>query len=179
MRIQPILEKSQLTLAHHDIYNAIALSRGGMSELFGLLLHDPKLADRVAQLGGQIRFNSSLSADVQEIVILTVAAELPGSYFWEFHHPLAQAAGVPEELIETIKKKDDAFGDNGQLISYARAVLTCKRPAPDIFDALVNRFGVPGVVTLTSTISYYVMLISFLSTFGMSGPVVTSIDGGS
>ena len=65
-----------------------------MSELFRLLLHDPKLADRIAQLGSQIRFNSLLSADVQEILILTVAAELPGSYFLQFHHPLAQAAGV-------------------------------------------------------------------------------------
>lgn len=177
MRVQPILKKSQLAPAYHDIYNAIALSRGGMSELFGLLLHDPKLADRVAELGSQIRFNSPLSADVQEIVILTVAAELPGSYFWRFHRPLAQAAGVPEELIDAIKNKDDVPGENGQLISYARAVLACKRPAPEIFDVVLNRFGIPGIVTLTSTVSYYVMLISVLATFGMSGPLATPIDG--
>jgi 4-carboxymuconolactone decarboxylase len=168
MSIQPILDKSQLAPADHGIYNEIASSRGGMSELFGLLLHEPKLADRIAQLGSLIRFSSPLSADVQEILILTVAAELPGSYFWQFHRPLAQAAGVPEELIEAIKNRDDIPGDTGQLISYARDVLACKSPAPEIFDAILKRFGVRGIVTVTSTVSYYVMLISIMATFGMS-----------
>jgi 4-carboxymuconolactone decarboxylase len=168
MSIRPILDKSQLAPADHDIYNEIALSRGGMSELFGLLLHDPQMADRVAQLGSQIRFSSPLSADVQEILILTVAAELPGSYFWQFHRPLAQTAGVPEDLIEAIKNRVEIQGDSGQLVSYARAVLACKCPAPEIFDAILERFGVPGIVTVTSTVSYYVMLISIMTTFGMS-----------
>jgi 4-carboxymuconolactone decarboxylase len=177
MRIQPILDKSELTSTHHGIYNEIALSRGGVSELFGLLLHDPKVADRIAQLGSQIRFGSPLSADVQEVLILTVAAELPGSYFWQFHHPLAKAAGVTDELIEAIKNKDDAPGDSGQLIEYARAVLACKQPAPEIFDAVLNRFGVPGIVTVTSTVSYYVMLISIMAAFGMSEPLTPVGDG--
>jgi len=171
MSIQPILDKSQLAPAHHGIYNEIASSRGGMSELFGLLLHDPKLADRIAQLGSLIRFGSPLSADVQEILILTVAAELPGSYFWKFHLPLAQAAGVSEKLIKAIRDKDDVSGENGQLIKYARAVLTCKCPPPEIFDLILNRFGPPGIVTVTSTVSYYMMLISIMTAFGMSEPL--------
>ena len=71
-------------------------------------------------------------------------------------------------MIEAIKDRDDVPGDNGQLIKYARAVLACKCPAPEIFDAVLNRFGVPGLVTVTSTVSYYVMLISIMVAFGMS-----------
>lgn len=179
IQLRPILDKGGLAPEYHAIYDSISSSRGGVSELFGLLLHDPKLADCIAQLGHQIRFDSPLSADVKEVVILTVAAELPGSYFWNFHAPLARRAGVSDGLMRAIKSKDDVPGDDGRLLDYIRSVIACRTPKPDVGDALLKRFGASGIVALTSTISYYVMLISFMAAFGLSirVPETGTIDG--
>lgn len=175
-QVSPIQDRGQLAPEHQRIYDEISASRGGMSELFGLLLHDPKLADRIAQLGHQIRFESSLSDEVKEIAILTVAAELPGSYFWNFHVPLARAAGVSDNLIRAIKSKSEVQGADGQLLAYVRNVIACRAQSPVLVKALLVRFGPLGIVALTSTVGYYEMLIAIMTAFELTGPVLNS-DG--
>ncbi len=169
--VEPILEKSQLAPEHHGVYESIASSRGGIPEMFGVLLHDPAVADRIARLGEQIRFDSQLPASVKEIVILTVAAQMPGSYFWKFHLPLARDSGVSEELIGFIEGGSAATGDDGKILAYVRDVVACRPPAPDIVKALIARFGASGLVSLTSTAAYYVMLISFTAALGLSAGI--------
>jgi 4-carboxymuconolactone decarboxylase len=134
------------------------------------LLHEPRLAESVAQLGSNVRFHSALPADVRETVILAVAAELNGEYFWETHAPLGKAAGLSDEIVQAIRSRKDLDGPAGCLVSYARAVLSSRAADRRIFDALLRRFEPSGMVALTVTIGYYGMLCSLLSAFEVSAP---------
>jgi 4-carboxymuconolactone decarboxylase len=172
-RIPLIEDKSQLAQEHHGIFDAIAASRGFVGGPFPLLLHDPVLAQRVAELGHHIRFESPISEIEQKLVILVVAAELHCRYLSGYQTPLARKLGVSDALIAAIENKtepsssdDHAFSDHARaLIAYSRLVVRGQDAGPDLFAAMESRYGTRGHLMLTATIGYYTMLGQMMNAF--------------
>lgn len=164
-RVTLINSRAQLAPEHHDIYDSISSTRGFVAGPFALLLHEPELAARIAHLGSHIRFESTLAARDREIVILVVASEMKCEYEWHFHAPVAVRAGVPNDAIAAIRNGEELQDGDGQLGRYVRDLVRSHQTDPGRFDILLSRFGVPGLVTLTATIGYYVMLACLLNAF--------------
>src|SRR5437763_15537919 len=93
-RIATIDKKEELAPEFHNIYDAIAQSRGVVGGPFLALLHSPELAWRTAQLGSYVRFESSLDHKVIELPALAAPRELDCKHGWAAHVNHAQEAGI-------------------------------------------------------------------------------------
>jgi 4-carboxymuconolactone decarboxylase len=164
-RVPLIEEKSQLAQEHQEIYDAIAASRGFVGGPFPLLLHDPILAQRVADLGAHIRFESPISEVEQKLIILVVAAEINCRYLSGYQTPLARQLGVSNDVIAAIENKNELAGPEAKLIAYSRRVVRGQDAGPDLFAAMQTRFGTRGHLMLTATIGYYTMLGQMMNAF--------------
>ena len=69
----PNLDKDQLKPEDLKFYDVIADSRGGVRGPYGVLLHSPDLAARVAHTGSYVRYNLELLEALRETIIIATA----------------------------------------------------------------------------------------------------------
>src|SRR5437899_2031484 len=98
---------------------------------FNVYLRSPVLAERLRQLGEQIRFKSSLPERLKEFAILVTARHWTAQYEWYAHHRLALKAGlspaVADELAQGRRPRGHAGGRNHHLQFLARAAQPARR----------------------------------------------------
>ena len=167
-RIPLIARADEMAPAHREVWARIAKSRGSVVGPFAALLHSPVLADRTAELGAYIRFDSQLSAMDRELVILSVARVLDCHFEWAYHVREARKAGVSAEAIAAIRGRRAPAGlseDEAAIVRYVSELLVAHRTDDRTVAALRARLGVQGVVELTATIGYYAMLACTLNAF--------------
>jgi 4-carboxymuconolactone decarboxylase len=167
-RIPLITRADEIAPAHRDVWMRIAKSRGSVVGPFAALLHSPVLADRTAELGAYIRFDSALSAMDRELVILSVARVLDCHFEWAYHVREARKAGLSAQTIAAIRTRRAPAGladDEAEIVRYVSELLVTHRPDDKTVAALRARLGVQGVVELTATIGYYAMLACTLNAF--------------
>jgi 4-carboxymuconolactone decarboxylase len=167
-RIPLIARADEVPPAHRDVWARIAKSRGSVVGPFAALLHSPVLADRTAELGAYIRFDSTLSPIDRELVILSVARIFDCRFEWAYHVREARKAGVRAETIAAIRERRAPAGlgeDEAAIVGYVSQLLVGHRTDEATIAALRARLGVQGVVELTATIGYYAMLACTLNAF--------------
>lgn len=167
-RIATIDKREDLAEEHQSVYDGIAQSRGAVGGPFLALLHSPELAKRTAHLGGYLRFESNLDAKVVELAALVSARELECKHEWAAHVTHAQKAGIPMETIRAVHQSrgTEHFSyEDAQIVSFVRETLRSHRASETTFQALYGRLGERGLVELTATIGYYVMLACTLNVF--------------
>ena len=91
----PDLKREELDADSQAVWDRVAGSRGSVRGPFAILMHNPPLADRVAELGAQLRFRSSLTGAEKELAILTAGREVEAQYEWVAHEPLGTEGGHP------------------------------------------------------------------------------------
>jgi 4-carboxymuconolactone decarboxylase len=161
-----VTRPEDLPAAHREVWGRIAQSRGRVVGPFAALLHSPVLAARTAELGAFVRFESTLPADVREVVILSVARGLDCRFEWAYHVPEARKAGVPAETIAAIRaRRPPPDGDAAVVTRYVSQLLVAHRAEDATVAALRERLGLEGVVELTATVGYYAMLACTLNAF--------------
>ena len=72
----PDINRDALTPDDQAVWDRIAAIRTGVRGPFGVLMHVPALADRVAALEDYFRFNAALPAVDRELVIIATAREM-------------------------------------------------------------------------------------------------------
>lgn len=167
-RLPFITEKDQLTEDQHEHYDRIAESRGRVRGPFGVLLNSPPIAGRIGHLGTYVRFESELSGDERELIILATAREFDCSFEWVAHEPLARDAGVDDAVIEAVLNDDptdelpepDSF-----IVEYVRTILRENVVPTPLFERAKDYFGTRGITDATSTIGYYSMLAVVVNAF--------------
>lgn len=167
-RIPLIAHADEVPIAHREVWTRIAKSRGSVVGPFAALLHSPVLADRTAELGAYIRFDSALSAVDRELVILSVARVFDCRFEWAYHVREARKAGVRAEAIAAIRERRAPAGlteAEAPVVAYVSQLLVDHRTDDATVAALRARLGVQGVVELTATVGYYAMLACTLNAF--------------
>ena len=135
---------------------------------YGILIHSPDLACRVADAGEYIRFGSRLPKWTTELATLTACRMLDAEYPWTVHQPGARAAGVSEQAIAAVRdgsSTDGLAADEKLVIDYVRTIMRDHRIPSEMFAAMRERFGVQGVVDLASTVGLYGLLACVVNTF--------------
>lgn len=170
MRIQPVTDRGPLDATGQQAWDAVAERRGGrVGGPFGVLMHSPAAAERVARVGDHVRFDLDLPPAERELAIISVAREFDVEVEWSGHTRIAIEAGLPEATVDVVASRGDVSGltpNEGQIINYVREILGPKRRVSEAtFKALQSRLGDRTMVDLSVLVGYYSMLACSLNTF--------------
>ena len=141
--------------------------RGGIRGPFNALLRNPKLADRVRQLGDSIRFENSLAAADREFVILMTARFWTARYEWYAHGKIALELGVPQATIDAIgerRKPDNMTGNQPLLWQFCHEMLEVKDVSDATYAQAIERFGEKTVLDVMGTSAYFGFVSVILNT---------------
>ncbi len=174
-RLPNLTDRSQVPEHLREAYDRVAaLRQGAVSGPYGVLLHSPELAERVAALGEYVRWNAALSPRLTETAILAAAREWDADLMWGSHVRLGREAGVPDATIEVIGSRGALAAleeDEATVVRYVRALLGGGHRVPeDVFQDAVRRFGEQGVVDLTGLVGYYGVVAAALNAFEVEPP---------
>src|SRR5262247_4661445 len=152
-RVAPITGKSDVPAEYHHVVDGVLQVFGQARGPFSVLLHSPKLAERVLNLGNFFRANESVVAPKdRSLAILVAAREREGAYVWAAQVAAARRAGVREEAIDLIRSKGDPAklpAEERDIVAYAQQLVQKNRIDQAAFEALQNRHNVQWLVELT------------------------------
>ncbi len=172
-RITPITAKSDLPAEHHAVADAIVKVFGHIRGPFSMLLHSPKLAERILGLVTFFRDESIVEAKLRSVAILTAAREREAEYVWAAQVAQARRNGVREEVIDLIRAKGDPgklAADEREIVTYTRQLMRTNRVDQATFDALKNRYGVQWLVELTAVMGYFALVSGIANAFEVAAP---------
>jgi 4-carboxymuconolactone decarboxylase len=156
----------------------------GLRGPVGMWMHSPALARAVFDVRQRVRYGTTKDQRLTELVILSTAREISNQYEWSAHEPLAQAAGLEQEIIELIKyRRDidaspaiDGFGETEQtLVQFTRELVSEDKVRSPTFSKAIELFGNEGVVDIVGLIGYYNFVAMTLKAFDVQRPVGTEL----
>jgi 4-carboxymuconolactone decarboxylase len=167
-RVRLIQDRQGLSREQLETFDWVVESRGSMIRPFEVLLHAPGVARPAAELGAQIRYESSLSDHDRELVIITAAVVHGCAFEWDSHHPLALAAGVREEVVSHLRDSADVELTEVEelLIGFVRELCALSTVSDARFAQAVDHLGERGTVELCATVGYYTFLAFVMGAAG-------------
>jgi 4-carboxymuconolactone decarboxylase len=172
-RVAPITGKSDVPTEHHAVVDAVVGVFGGVRGPFSMLLHSPKLAERILPLVTFFRDQSVVEGKLRSIAILTAVREREAAYVWAAQVAAARRNGVSEEVIDLIRAKADPGklpAEEREIVTYIRQLMRTNRSDQAVFDALKNRHGVQWLVELTAAANYFALLSGVVNAFEVAAP---------
>ncbi len=172
-RVAPITGKSDVSAEYHAVVDGVVKVFGQVRGPFSMLLHSPKLAERMLDLGNFFRNESIVEGKDRSLAILVAARERQGAYVWAAQVNAARRAGLREEAIDLIRAKADPAkfpAGEREIVAYAEQLLRTNRVDQATFDTLKDRNGVPWLVELTVAACYYGLLSGVVSAFEVAAP---------
>ncbi|NQW24078.1 MAG: carboxymuconolactone decarboxylase family protein [SAR202 cluster bacterium] len=159
--------RDQLKPEDYEYFDSIVGTRGSIRGPYGVLLHSPKLAARVADTGAFVRYEFGIPEALKETVIITTAKEMQSQYEFSAHARLARAAGVSDETIKAIATGTAPAGLSGDellLVGYVKELLQKHKVSDATYKALVERFGEQDTLHLAVLVGHYMLVAQVLAT---------------
>ena len=156
----------------------------GLRGPVGMWMHSPSLASAVFDVRQRVRYGTPKDQRLTELIILSTAREIDNQYEWSAHEPLAQTAGLEQEIIEVIKHRRDLTslpeipGLNQVeriLIQFTRELVSEDKVSSDTFRTAINLFGNEGLVDIVGLVGYYNFVAMTLKAFDVQRPVGTEL----
>jgi 4-carboxymuconolactone decarboxylase len=172
-RIAPITGKADVAEEHHPVVDRVLQRFGRVQGPFSMLLHSPRLADRLLAVGNYFNTDSVVEPKDRSLAILVAAREREGAYVWAAQVGAARRAGVREEAIALIGAKGDPAQlppAEGEIVRYAQQLVQTNRIDQAAFDALNAKHDKQWMVELTAAINYYGFLSGLVSAFDVAVP---------
>ena len=172
-RVAPIIGKSDVPAAHHAVVDAVVNVFGNVRGPFSMLLHSPKLAERVLPLVTFFRDETIVEPTLRSVAILTAVREREAAYVWAAQVGAARRNGVREEVIDLIRAKGDPgklSADEREIVTYTRQLMRENRIDQAVFDALAKRKSVQWLVELTAAANYFALLSGIVNAFEVAAP---------
>jgi 4-carboxymuconolactone decarboxylase len=171
----PLVTRDQIAEKEKPAYDAFMLSRAGRPNIgpYSLLLHMPEMAQRLEALRTYIRDEASLPQRLQELVMISVAAEMGCAFIWYAHAAAARHAGLRGDIVDNIRDKRPLVNldpDEQTVIDFTRELLQHRKVSRPTFDAATARFGQRGAMTLTNLVACYAVLAYNMNTYELEAP---------
>jgi 4-carboxymuconolactone decarboxylase len=141
-RVAPITGKSDVSAEHHAVVDGVMKVFGNVRGPFSMLLHSPKLAERILPLVTFFRDESVVDAKLRSIAILSAVREREAAYVWAAQVGAARRNGLREEVIDLLRAKGDPAklpAEERDIVTYVRQLMRTNRADQAVFDALKNR----------------------------------------
>lgn len=159
--------RDQLAAEDHQYFDSIVGTRGSIRGPYGVLLHSPKLAARVADTGAFVRYEFTIPENLKETVIIATAKEMESQYEFSAHAKLARAAGVSDATIKAVADGTapaGLSGDEALLVGYVKEMLQKHKVSAATYKALVDRFGEQDTLHLAVLVGHYMLVAQVLAT---------------
>lgn len=143
----------------------ILAERGRISLLYRALLNSAPIAAGWERMLTAVRNETSVPADLRELMILRVAVLNRASFEFEAHVPHAQRAGVDAARIEALRHTPlpDVFSPRERLVLGLTDAMTRDIDVPDaLMDELQRQFDAQATVELVATVAAYNMVSRLL-----------------
>jgi 4-carboxymuconolactone decarboxylase len=172
-RINVISDKSQVPAeaqaAAEDVLGVFGRIRGP----FSVLLHSPKLAERML---GIVKFNRDdclVEGRLRSHAILAAVRERESAYVWSAQVGAAQRAGVDAATIDILRAKGDVSGlpdDERDIVNLTRQLVRDNRCDYPAFNRLLGKHGVQWMVELIAISHYFLVLCGVTNAFEVAVP---------
>ena len=172
-RVAPVAGKSDVPAEYHAVVDAVVNVFGNVRGPFSMLLHSPKLAERMLGLVTFFRDESIVEPKLRSVAILTAVREREAAYVWAAQVAAARRNGVREEVIDLLRAKGDPRtlpAEEREIVTYTRQLMRTNRADQAVFDALKNRYGVQWLVELTAAANYFALLSGVVNAFEVAAP---------
>ncbi len=172
-RIPPVRGKEDVAPEYHRIVDQVMSVFGSVRGPFSILLHSPKLAEKVLPLVIFNREESVVEGKLRSLAILSAVREREADYVWAAQVGAARRAGVREAAIDVIRAKGDAASlteEERDIVTYTRQLMRTNRVDQAVSDRLKNRYGVQWVVELTAAANYFAFLSGVVNAFEVPAP---------
>jgi 4-carboxymuconolactone decarboxylase len=160
--------------ADGDVAARIAARRGGtLRPLDTMLLHSPPVADGWNELLGAIRRDTTVPADLREIVILRVAVLNDAPYEWDAHEQPGRRAGLTDQQLAAVRAREPGapLSARQQLVVACTDAMTREVGLPQpLFDSLRAQLSDRQVLELVVTVAAYNMVSRLVVALEISSP---------
>jgi 4-carboxymuconolactone decarboxylase len=166
----PLPEPTLLTPQGRAVYDSIVATRGNVAGPFLAWLHAPAFAGLAEKLGAYCRYDTSLSRQEAELLILTVAARHRCDGEWRIHAPIALEAGLSEQTLAMLQAgRRPEFADSrlATLHRFADELVRTNRVSTEAFTAAETELGVHALVEAVGLLGYYALVAMTLNAFEM------------
>jgi 4-carboxymuconolactone decarboxylase len=158
-RISYVEEKDHPELAENIA--KIKGARGGLINIYKLLLHSPIVCMTWFEHIGAIRWKTKLTPRLREIAIVRVAQSAKYAYALQQHIPgIAVPDGVSLAECEALKdwRASGMFSEAERAaLAYVDAMIAGPEVPDDVFDAVRKHYSEREVVELTVLVGTYLM----------------------
>ena len=172
-RVAPITGKSDVAAEHQAVVDQVMQVFGGVRGPFSMLLHSPKLAERMLGLVTFFRDGSIVPGKLRSVAILTAVREREAAYVWAAQVAAARRNGLGEDVIDLIRAKGDAAklpAEEREIVTFTRQLMRTNRVDQGVFDALEKRHGAQWMVELTAAANYFALLSGVVNAFEVAAP---------
>jgi 4-carboxymuconolactone decarboxylase len=170
----PTLKPEDMTPAQRQVAEAImAGPRKSMGGPFNAWLRSPALADKLQQVGEQVRFHSSLAPRLSEFAILITARAWDAEYEWYAHYPLAMQAGLAPKVAVDLangRRPRAMAADEAAVFDLLSELRGAHRVSDPTYAKAQNILGDQGVVDLIGLGGYYDLVSMTLNTAQVRPP---------
>ena len=161
-RVSPITGKADVPAEHHAVVDGVLKTFGQVRGPFSMLLHSPKLAERLLPLVHFFRDESAVDAKLRSVAILAAVREREAAYVWA-----AQVVKARHILLMTQGKLP---AEERDIVVYVRQLMRTNRVDQGAFDALAKRHDPKWLVELTAAANYFALLSGVVNAFEVAAP---------
>jgi 4-carboxymuconolactone decarboxylase len=172
-RVPPITGKSDVAAEYHGVVDQVLEVFGSIRGPFSMLLHSPKLAERVIKLVTFYRDETVVEAKLRSVGILAAVREREAAYVWAAQVGAARRNGLAERVIDLLRAKGDPASlsaEERDVVTYTRQLMRTNKVDQAVFDRLKQRFGVQWMVEFTAAINYFAFLSGVVNAFEVPAP---------
>jgi 4-carboxymuconolactone decarboxylase len=138
--------------------NSGASKPGPLGGPFNVWLRSPGIGNLVQQLGGEIRFNSSLPPKLNELAIMVTARFWTSQYEWFAHCRLALEAGLDPAIAKDVaenRRPANMDADEAIIYDFSRELHEKQGVSDATYKRALDRFNERGVFDLIAVNGYY------------------------
>ena len=169
----PAINRDALAPDDQAVWDRIAAVRAGVRGPFGVLMHVPALADRVAALEDYFRFNAALPAVDRELVIMATAREMGARYPWARHEARGREVGTRTEAIEAVRLNgalEQLTARERLLVEIVRTLLRTRALPDALYTRALAELGRQQLIETVALAGHYSLIGLTVNAFGVEPP---------
>jgi len=169
----PLINRDALAPDDQAVWDRIAAVRTGVRGPFGVLMHVPTLADRVAALEDYFRFNAALPAVDRELVIMATARETGARYPWARHEARGREVGTRTEAIEAVRANgtlEQLTPRERLLVEIVRTLLRTRALPDELYTRGLAELGRQQLIETVGLIGHYSLIGFTVNAFDVAPP---------
>jgi 4-carboxymuconolactone decarboxylase len=169
----PGINREALAPDDQAVWDRIAAVRTGVRGPFGVLMHVPALADRVAALEDYFRFNAALPAVDRELVIMASVREMNARYPWARHEARGREVGTTTEAIEAVRVNgtlERLTARERLLVEVVRTLLRTHALPDALYTRALAELGEQQLIETVALAGHYSLIGLAVNAFDVAPP---------